>query len=152
VKDKGGKCESFKGLFVTAPKFLEAEELGQGSVIRIPANARVSRFGRGCHSLPRQEIAFVSLVTVYTDSFKDDRISYLPIRWALDVPDLVGRLNMRAEGVGDEVLLELLFSWHRPKQNSRNLAANKKIEVLAPSLSEYLGNPCPFAEGSSHAA
>ena len=142
VKDKGEEYESLMARF---GKKSHVNDLPLGCVIEVPRGAQVSSQGTAAKFARDSEPAYLYAV-IDKPSSAFYGLLLLPIPWAKVLPDAIGHIEATDEGWGYALLERCRYQW----QISKNYA--RHVQMLAPSLSEYLGNPCPFEEGSSHAA
>jgi hypothetical protein len=141
-KNKGDEYES---LMARIGKKTHVSELPVGCIIQVPRGAQVSTHGASARFARDSEPAYLyAVVDKPLSAFYG--LLLLPIPWAKALPDVIGHIEATDEGWGYALLERCRYQW----QMSRNYA--RHVQMLAPSLSEYLGNPCPFEEGSSHAA
>lgn len=142
LEKKGGEYES---LSARIGKKTHVSELLVGCVIQVPRGAQVSSCGASAKFARDAEPAYLYAVQDESSS-AFYRLLLLPIPWAKVLPDAIGHVEATDEGWGYALLERCRYQWQMPRNYARH------VQMLAPSLSEYLGNPCPFEEGSSHAA
>jgi hypothetical protein len=144
VKDKG---EEYESLMALVSSKTHVSDLPLGCVINIPANAQFSRVGcREFFSDKDEAMCLCDIDMISSPSFI--YLSVLPVVVAKHLLLPLTLIEQEQKGEGEAVFVRCRYRWQMPRHNARH------VQMLAPSLSEYLGEPCPFGieEVEAHAA
>lgn len=119
-----------------------ARDLEPGCVIEVPKNAQVAQgMLRVSHLRGKAPYMLYSV----NESGAFVHLNLLRLEWATLGTDLLSNVNRQHPKASIELLRRIKDRWQCPKQY------DGFFKILAPSVSEYLGND-PFEGGASHAA